>query len=374
MDQFRNKRILIVSPEAWGSMRISKHHYATTLAQAGAKVFFMGPRGAPCSDGVAPTELEGLTLVPDTWHVRGQRFLPRRLRAWLDAMHLASVARMCGGGFDVLWNFDAFRFRSLRTRAHARFRLLHLMDLPRAQDAFEPASNADLVIAVSQSMLDALGEHARTRLHVPHGTVPRGPGTARVERTGQGPHLGYAGNLAIPFLDLEGILRIASEHPQVTIHLFGPWSKAFGGRGQLAPATLERLRGRSNIRLHGQVPSSELPDHLSAMDLLLVAYDSARFPNETRNSHKVLEYLMTGKAILASHMADLTQLDQLLVMAPPGTSIADLAGRVLRELPELNAPELMARRRAYAASMTYDAHLDRIAAAMRSCTIEAGMQ
>ncbi|MEZ4757000.1 MAG: glycosyltransferase [Flavobacteriales bacterium] len=367
MAPFRNERILIVSPEAWGSMRISKHHYATSLARAGAQVYFMGPRNtSPTRDDVAMAEEEGLVLVTDTWHWPGQRFLPRWSRALLDAAHLAGVARRCGGGFDILWNFDAYRFRSLRSRANARVRLLHLMDLPRPWDAHEPASNADLVIAVSQSMIDALGAHVREGIHVPHGILPRPPGTDRTDRTGTGPHIGYAGNLAIPYLDLEGILRIATEHPQATIHLFGPWSHAFGGKGQLAPDMLARLRNQPNIRLHGQVPSSELHERLSAMDLLLVAYDSARFPNETRNSHKVLEYLMTGRPVLASHMADLVQLHQLLVMAPPGTSIADLAGDVLRDLHKHNAPERMAMRKAYAASMSYDAHLLRIADALRS--------
>src|SRR5450755_3125876 len=39
----KNKTILIISPQAWGQMYISKHHYAITLAKLGNTVYFLNP-------------------------------------------------------------------------------------------------------------------------------------------------------------------------------------------------------------------------------------------------------------------------------------------------------------------------------------------
>ena len=41
--QLTNKTILVISPQAWGQMYLSKHHYALTLAQLGNTVYFLNP-------------------------------------------------------------------------------------------------------------------------------------------------------------------------------------------------------------------------------------------------------------------------------------------------------------------------------------------
>src|SRR5579862_3671957 len=37
------KTILVISPQAWGDMLISKHHYALELARRGNQVYFLNP-------------------------------------------------------------------------------------------------------------------------------------------------------------------------------------------------------------------------------------------------------------------------------------------------------------------------------------------
>src|SRR6186713_730734 len=43
MPSLRNRTILIVSPQSWGKMYVSKHHYAIELANYGNKVYFLNP-------------------------------------------------------------------------------------------------------------------------------------------------------------------------------------------------------------------------------------------------------------------------------------------------------------------------------------------
>ena len=39
----RAKTIIILSPQNWGTMFLSKHHYAVELAKLGNKVYFINP-------------------------------------------------------------------------------------------------------------------------------------------------------------------------------------------------------------------------------------------------------------------------------------------------------------------------------------------
>jgi glycosyltransferase involved in cell wall biosynthesis len=362
MGPFKDKRILIVSPEAWGPMKISKHHYASTLARAGARVFFLGPSvNAPASERTIVEGTQEITLVNDVWRWPGQRLLPRPIKAGLDAWYLSKLAKRHGGGFDLIWNFDPHRFQSLRERAHAHLRILHVMDLPRPADAYEAASNADLVIAVSPSMLDALDEHiAADRLHVPHGVTPAGSFMPKSTIRRPGVNLGYAGNLAMRYLDHNSLLTIAERHPNTTLHLFGATQGAFGRSNALSPTILEAYKRAPNVILHGSVDSEELHSYLEQMDLLLVAYDSAKYPDQTRNAHKVLEYLSTGRPVLASFMADLTDLRDLITMASPGMPISELVDNTIDQLHLLNAPSLAEQRKRFAALMSYSKHLEKI--------------
>jgi hypothetical protein len=43
MTVLKNKTILVISPNNWGTMHISKHHYAIELARLGNSVYFLNP-------------------------------------------------------------------------------------------------------------------------------------------------------------------------------------------------------------------------------------------------------------------------------------------------------------------------------------------
>jgi len=43
MFSFTNKTIFILSPQPWGKMHISKHHYAIELAKKGNLIYYFNP-------------------------------------------------------------------------------------------------------------------------------------------------------------------------------------------------------------------------------------------------------------------------------------------------------------------------------------------
>jgi len=78
MFQFKDKTIYVISPERWGTMKVSKHHYAMELAALNCRVFFIEPPDlsnkditiSPCADHPM------ISLVRYKPVFRGKRFLP----------------------------------------------------------------------------------------------------------------------------------------------------------------------------------------------------------------------------------------------------------------------------------------------------------
>jgi hypothetical protein len=79
MFELRNKTVLLISPERWGKMRVSKHHYAIELADRNCKVYFLEP---PSNDldvnlkmNVCPAH-EAITIIQYRPVFKWKRLLP----------------------------------------------------------------------------------------------------------------------------------------------------------------------------------------------------------------------------------------------------------------------------------------------------------
>lgn len=357
---WKGKRILVVSPEPWGSQRVSKHHYAQAACDAGARVYFLGPRYSD-SIRVAAQNGDTPTLVSAPRPLRGMRFLPERLCAQAEARYLQRIATACGGRFDLLWNFDLYRFRHLTERTGALYRLLHVMDLPRPSDLRRPAQLADGIILISDRMREHVQASDAHVMQLPHGLSTKRQDMSHPPELPPGTKMGYLGNLAIPYLDLAPLVQIAERYPQHWLYLMGPMGGDLGGNKPADAALWERLTTLPNVVLTGPIPFDRIDVWLRAMDLLLISYDTVKYPRETAHPHKVLEYLRSGRTILASHMMDMMHVRDHITMMEPSLPISAAIDQVLAELPKTNAADKQQARMEFARSMGYDQLLDRIA-------------
>jgi hypothetical protein len=245
------------------------------------------------------------------------------------------------------------------------------MDLPVPSALERPASNADAIVLVSRSMEQYLPGTSPKALHIPHGTAVAQDVNAPVPDLRPGIRLGYVGNMALRYLDLGAFLSIARKHPECTIYFIGPMGGHLGGQGPSEPLIWSTLLAMPNVVWAGPVPSTSIPSWLRAMDLLLISYDSARFPNETAHPHKVLEYLQSGKAILSSHLKDFVAYDKLMVMMPPGRPISDGIDEALDALPFLNSSNEQEQRRTAVRGSTYEKHVGTITRHLRTIRTSA---
>ena len=99
-----NKNILLISPEPWDHIFVSKHHYAVHLAKRGNKVFFLNP---PVSkSGVACTAFAEVFEVNYSGFPIGVRFYPLFMQKVIMARVYQTIEKLCSAVFDVVWSFD----------------------------------------------------------------------------------------------------------------------------------------------------------------------------------------------------------------------------------------------------------------------------
>jgi hypothetical protein len=126
------KTYLLISPQPWGKMFLSKHNYAIELAEAGNKVYFLNPptykRFSAKLNVRVQKEMSNLFLIDYdlSMPVHVLRFKARRV---YDLIINNSLIRQINklADFDELWCFEPNIFSGFRP-FNAKKKLLFIVD------------------------------------------------------------------------------------------------------------------------------------------------------------------------------------------------------------------------------------------------------
>jgi glycosyltransferase involved in cell wall biosynthesis len=381
MDKDAVRTIVILSTEPWGKMLVSKMHFALELAKRGNRVFFVNPpRRLPGGKlAMIGEDLEGgqLTIV-HTNEVRGSLFLRHKLfflyRA-LSRRYVRAIKKLAGSKVDEVWSFNANQYVDLHPFGAERSIVL-LYDLYQGAHIFEAIDKADALISISQVILDYYKDTLPPKLLLRHGLGPHFAEKARerlrtedfATRGGPGIRVGYTGNLLRPGMNTEVAMTIIRRHPEIEFHFWGPdGTKDNNVNDALysVPAELlsfvEFLRQQENVYLHGVVAQQELADRLFEMDAFLFIYSPRREANGASNAHKLLEYISTGKVVIATHVSTYAGTD-LMVMCGGGEEdrLPEIFDRTVEDLSFHNAKERQIGRISFALDNTYARQVERV--------------
>jgi hypothetical protein len=351
MNNLVNKRILIISPEPWDHIPVSKHHYARALAAGRNTVYFLNPPSGR-NKVQAVLGCENLMAV-DYTTLRGINMLPRMARDLLNGRNIKKIIRLCKGGFDVIWTFDAFRFQNLYLW-NAPLNLYHVVDVHSAPLENQLCESADILLTVSQLILDRFATQTMIKAKINHGLAPYFLDTKKLcNQNGQGSPLraGYVGNLDNWCLDRETLLNIVMQNPDIEFHFIGPYKK-----GSPLVMTLQKF---NNCFLVGRVESEQLPELFGKMDLFLMCYNGAD-KNVNSNHHKILEFLSTGKPAVINYTDEYSGTHDLVVMAETNDQLPSLFKSVCGDLKKYSTPEMARKRKYFAESNSYTAQLLKI--------------
>jgi hypothetical protein len=351
--------VLLISPEPWEAHPVSKHHYARALAAIGRAVLFVDPPEATrrkftltrLAEEPRIIRVQGPRLAP------GLRFWPAALRRQLERRWLRWLERQAGIPIDVVWLFENSRFYDLRF-ADQRLKIYHQVDLNQRFHPEIAARTANISFCTTELIRQELLPYSTRVFVLHHGHAPL---YRAVDLTANqlealsspGLHAAYIGNLDMAYLDVELLASLIQTHPQISFHLVGGY--------QPTSPLHQRLAGLAHVHWWGKVPSSLIPRILERVDLQLVCYQAAHHADQA-SPHKFMDYLASGRTIVATYTAAYADHPELVAMGGPGTNqhYLTLFREVLVDLPTWNSSERMEARKAFAVDHSYAHQLERI--------------
>lgn len=326
MFSFRDKTIFILSPEAWGVMRISKHHYAVELARMGNRVFFFEPPTLTGSTrGVLIPTNEGVQRLTYKPVARGKRYVGRKLYALMQRSQMRRFIRELTGQPDVVWCFDQGTFDDLEIFG-APLRLFHPVDHNLERCMPPVAKTADLVFSTSHKILEYMCPSGTQGIVIQHGLNATFERFARAQfkKLSEdiatpvfGGRIGFWGSLFKESLDRRKVLTLVRAFPQFTFLCWGASQMAqnnLAGKNDAEVAEfIEALSASPNVNMMGPGTADDFISQVPTLDILInIEYEySARWDNG--NPHKLMEYLSTGKPVFSTPALMYADTDLLFV-------------------------------------------------------------
>ncbi|MCV9388804.1 hypothetical protein [Reichenbachiella ulvae] len=349
------KNILLISPEPWEHINVSKHHYARHLAQRGNQVVFANPASDHWE--LKDTDTEGLQELNYPKFLKGLRLLPAFISQRLILKKFNQIQNYCQLNFDIVWSFDNsvfFDFTCLPS-----FNINHIVDLNQDFETKKAASTADLCLGCSDLIINRLTQY-QTNCHlIQHGFNDKTL-TQEIKLPGQQITKAlYAGNLDMPYLDWGIFHQIVTDNPTVDFILLGPWTGKSNAQNNTS-SVIETVFAANNVHHLGPIAADDLPNYYAAADLLLILYQEEHHLDQA-NPHKMMEYLGTGKPIVATYTKMFDGLDERIIrMSKKNQGYPELFRQTVKQLSELSHAELCAKRSCLAMDNTYPKQIERI--------------
>jgi hypothetical protein len=348
--------VLLISPEPWSHIFVSKHHYALELASRGYKVFFVNPPDPEHFPELTLTELPGnpnIVLVDYPGQLKGLRYFPTFLRIKLNKLFLARVEKLSGCVIDIVWNFENSRFFDMQFGAN-RLKIYHQVDLNQTFNLKETAQSADICFGTTDFICNAIRTFAGRVYKIHHGTAKNALDFPyKINAASSSPIIAtYIGNLEIPYLDLNLMKSLVLSFPHIQFRFIGPYT--------VKGNAFRTLSTFSNVEWIGTQPADKIPSFLNDSDIFLVVYKEEYHNNQVASPHKFMEYFSSGRVIVATYTDEYKDKDDLLAMSQRQEEYLQLFQEVTEHLASFNSQKLQENRKAFAEEHAYSRQVDKI--------------
>lgn len=365
------KKVLIISPQQWNFLFISKQHYAVELSKK-YEVYYISFPIESMGRGFTVTREDYSGRVNIIRHKvpLPHRFM-YRVKWWYRKRNTKVMQRILntitgGEPFELAIDFGLFFLYDGMTWVNARKKIFFPVDDSVELPPLYPG--ADLVLSVSPNVIEKFRQHNVAAQFIHHGLSAEYAAYAEkklaegITKTGYkaSPAVGYIGNLDNEFVDRELLLQLASTFPQCHFHCYGLVPAA---AKQKSDPFWKQIVALPNVTLHGQQSPDVLAKKMQDLDIFLLCYKPDYKRYHAENSHKIMEYLSTGKPVVSTNIS-VFEGTGLLYMSPKDKN-GELTGifkYVLEHPNETTAPELAEKRMRFALQHTYAQHTRQILA------------
>lgn len=352
---FKEKTILIVSPQRWEGQHVSKHHYAVELSKMGNNVYFLEP---PSTNKNVTIESTG---VPDLKVVKYSLSFNRKLRFHagflFDLLIKKDLQKVLNriGSIDIVWCFEPNLYKDLNWFG-AKLKIYHPVDQLEYQKQIKIGETADIIFTVAHNIFDKFNEIERPKFIVNHGL-----GKYFVDAKfsywehKESLEFAYVGNVCLETIDHKSLTEIISKYKNVKFSFFGNIS--------CQTEFISFLKQSENVKLRGIVSPQELATELNQFDGFLICYRPDIELNNGSNTHKLLEYLSTGRVVISNSISFYKDQVKLFAMAKKmdNSDYVELFEDVVSNILTYNSAESHEKRRNYSLDNTYTRQIDRIA-------------
>lgn len=344
-------KVLLISPQHWGTMRVTKHHYAIELAKLGNEVYFLEPTEASwkwnsSAFELSPSDAKGVILVGQKINVPyNLKFHTKGLFDWFIKRHIHQLEKKLGP-FGLVWSFDLTNSLPLKYFSKTSKKIFFAADWPQVPDAVKAAKGTNLLVSVAQEILDQYPTVSGTKkLLIDHGVAECfiEAGKQPFIKTDDIIRIGMSGNFLRPDIDRPVLLEIIKTHSDLLFECFGAYEFKNSNLGGSADADtivfIEALQNAPNVILHGMVRPEVLAKELRRMDAFLICYDVEKDQSKGTNYHKVMEYLVYGRPIVSNFISAYTHLPDRILMPSTidNSKLRELFESTIKKLPiEMN--------------------------------------
>lgn len=371
----KGKTILILSPQSWGKMFVSKHHYAIGLAKKGAVVYFLNPpdqeNRQPKGDiSITPSEQQ-----KDLFLIAHRLSFPYNIKFHFIGLfhllmqsHVKKILKKIGRPVDIVWSFDLGHLYPFSHFPAGSYKVFHPVDEPLNKVAIDSAGGAGVIFSVTREILEMYRGLDVPRHFINHGVAADFLEPFDIDAAPGNPvRVGFSGNLLRGDIDRPTFLQIISENPAVVFECWGSYQASQSNIGGTEDVEMKdfitALRAKPNVMLHGVVGTKLLARELLRMDAFLICYDINKDQCHGTNYHKVMEFLSRGKTIISNNITTYANEPGLIRMTASRDNNRELPAlfrETIANLAVTNALPLQQRRIQYARDNSYVRQIERI--------------
>ncbi len=375
MDTLSGRTILVISPQSWGRMLVSKHHYAVELAKRGNRVYFLNPPDQANQRKKGDISIIRSDIHPDLFLIDHRLSFPYAIKFhfiagfhWLMRPHIKRILKKIGQPVELVWSFDLGHLYPFSQFPAGAYKVFHPVDEPLNQVAIDSAAGARVILSVTREILEKYHSFDIPKYFINHGVSPDFLEEFDISAAAGDPvRIGFSGNLLREDIDRKTFLQITDENPAVIFECWGSYqtgqSNIGGGQGEATMQFIRSLQSKANVILHGVADSKTLARELARMDAFLICYDINKDQSKGTNYHKVMEYLSRGKVIISNNITTYAGEADLIRMTRSRTGNEELPAlfkETILDLPRYNAVALQQQRIQYARQNSYVKQIDKI--------------
>jgi hypothetical protein len=374
MQELRDKTILLISPQSWGTMFVSKHHYAIELAKKGNRVYYLNPPETDRDKHQKNIEIV-FSGIENLWFINHKLWFPFNLKFhvislfhFLMRFHIHGILKRIPYQVEFIWSFDLSNYYPFIFFGKKPFKIFHPVDEPLNKTAINSARGSDIIFSITREILQKYEGFSAPKYFINHGVSDQFLLPVKQTKKVHTPiHIGVSGNLLRDDLDRNTMLEIIRSNSGIVFDFFGSYTQSQSNIGGIEDDEvilfISFLQSLPNVILHGALKYQKLAEAIHQMDGFLICYDIKKDQSRGTNYHKIMEYLSTGKVIISNNVTtykDEPDLIQMTESRENNTELPELFKQVIENIQDFNLPSLQQKRVDFAIANTYQNQIGRI--------------